>query len=406
MNPFSIDFLHFLNRRIRSFLPAALAIIVTALALRFLYSVLRSYSPNSIWDMDFFSIWSFAKFALANPVSEIYNNSKLMSFQMDFGAVPLERPYPYPPSFLLLILPLAFLPYQIAFIIWDVFTLSFYILISLYKKWCVSAIFLTILAPATLQNFFTGQTGFLSAAFILGGFRLVASHPILSGTLFGLASFKPTLGILIPMALLSARAWRTLVAAVTTIGILVVASSLAFGWSTWEIWLAKLPAHADWSTAVPNRFKPTITANLAFLGVGLERARMVQYLVVVLVALVIWACFRRGVTPLAVAALLVGTVLATPYAFFYDLPILTNAVLIVIRHRDQTNRLLTIPEAAVLLLSLVLPVITLETWRPAMFRSVPLLLLFGIIVRDLYRFRRDLEEPRSESARRAVSAHG
>jgi Glycosyltransferase family 87 len=396
-----MSFLLALHQKIRSILPIALAVVVSGLTLRSIFLVYYNYSFEDIWDMDFFSIWSFAKFSLANDVSEIYNNSKLMSFQMDLGAVPRERPYAYPPSFILLILPLAFLTYQLSFIVWDVSTFLFYIITSLYGKWRISAIFLTIVAPATFQNFFTGQTGFLSAAFILGGFRLAASRPILSGTLFGLASFKPTLGILVPIALISARAWRSLIAAVATIGILVVASSLVFGWSAWEMWLAKLPAHADWITAVPDQFKPTITANLTFLGIDLGRARMVQLLVAVVVAFVIWVCFRRGVTLLATAALLVGTILATPYAFLYDLPILTNAVLMFIRHKDLTSRFLTIPEAGVLLLVLVIPVITLETWRPAMFRSVPLLLLFGIIVRDLVRFRSKLEEPRSEPVRSA-----
>jgi len=143
---------------------------------------------------------------------------------------------------------------------------------------------------------------------------------------------------------------------------------------------------------------------LAFLGVRSAVVQMAQISVAVLVAVVIWACFRRKVTLLAIAALLVGTILATPYAFLYDLPILTNAVLMFIRHKDQTDGSLTIPEAAVLLLSLVIPQITMETWRPAMFRSIPLLLLFGIIVRDLFRFRRHLKEPRSAAVRSAMGA--
>jgi len=155
---------------------------------------------------------------------------------------------------------------------------------------------------------------------------------------------------------------------------------------------------------VPDKFKPTITANLAFLGVPSALVQIVQISTAVLVALTIWVCFRRGVTILATAALLVGTILATPYAFLYDLPILTNAVLMVIRHKDKTDQSLTIPEAAVLLLALLVPEITLETWRPAMFRSVPLFLLLAVIVRELFRFRRGLDQPRSVPARREVRA--
>jgi hypothetical protein len=404
MNALTINSLRYLNRKIRSLLPAALAIAVLGLAIRYIYLRFYKYSPPEMWNMDFFSIWSFAKFALANRVPEIYDNSTLLDFQMDLGAVPSERPYPYPPSFLLMILPLGFLSFPLAFATWNIFTFAIYFIASFYRKWRLSAVLLLIFSPAAIQNFCTGQTGFLSAALIIGGFRFAQSRPILSGTLFGLASFKPTLGILIPIALISARAWRPLIAAVVTIAILILVSSLAFGWSIWPIWLAKLPTHAEWVKAVPDKFKPTITANLAFLGVPSALVQIVQISTAVLVALTIWVCFRRGVTILATAALLVGTILATPYAFLYDLPILTNAVLMVIRHKDKTDQSLTIPEAAVLLLALLVPEITLETWRPAMFRSVPLFLLLAVIVRELFRFRRGLDQPRSVPARREVRA--
>lgn len=404
MNIFPIDFLQILNRKIRSLLPLALALVVFGLALRFFYLVFRSFSLDHVWNTDFFSIWSFAKFVIVSRVSEIYDNSLLLDFQMDLGAVPAERPYPYPPSFLLMILPLGLLPFFLAFAIWNVVTLSIYFFASFYRRWRPSAILLIIFSPAALQNFYTGQTGFLSAALIVGGFRLVVHRPFLSGTLFGLASFKPTLGILIPIALISARAWRPLVAAVVTIAVLVVTTSLVFSWSIWPIWLAKLPTHADWVRAVPDKFKPTITANLTLLGVDLAVAQIVQIFVAVFVAIGIWVCFRRGVTLLTTAALLVGTFLATPYAFDYDMPMLTNAVLMLILHRDRTNRLLTIPEALVLLLVLVLPEIMLETWRPSMFKTVPLFLLLGLIVRDLFRFHSDIAQRRSAPAAKTTRA--
>ena len=404
-----IELLLSVNRRIRSFIPIALAIVITVFAMMFSYLVIRNYAVASLWDMDFFSIWSFAKFVLGHDVSEIYDNSKLLDYQMDLGADPTERPYAYPPSFLLIILPLGFLPYHVAFAVWDAITLSIYFVSSFYRRWRPSAILLIIFAPAALQNFCTGQTGFLSAGLIAGGFRLVVNRPILSGILLGLVSFKPQFGVLIPIALISARLWRAFAAAAVTVGVLIVVSTMAFGWSIWPIWSMKLLGHADWVSAVENRFQPTITANLTFLGVDTTIARMVQMFVAVLIGIFIWFCFRRGVTLLTTAALLVGTLLATPYAFLYDLPILTNAVLLFIRHKDQTNRLLTIPEGAVLLLSLVVPVFMVATWRPAMFRSIPLLLLFALIGRELFRFRADAKSvsalaPRPSDRRNSTPA--
>ena len=131
---------------------------------------------------------------------------------------------------------------------------------------------------------------------------------------------------------------------------------------------------------VKDRLNPTIISSLTSIGIDLTVARSVQACVAVVVCVIIWICFRHGVTLLAKAALLVGTFLATPYAIVYDMPLLTSAVLLILRDREQTNCALTIPELIVLAMSLVLPMIMVETWRPALFRSIPLILLFGLIV--------------------------
>jgi hypothetical protein len=386
INYFLIYFFHSLYNRTRSLLPVALAIVITGLAARFAYYVFHRSSFVALWDMDFFGIWSYAKFVVVNGASQIYDNERLLDFQMELGAAPRAiLPYAHPPSFLMMILPLGLLPYRWAFAAWDLVTFFCYFFASFYRRWRLSAVLLTIFAPATLQNLFTGQTGFLSAALIVGGFRLVQSQPILGGALLGLATFKPQLGILIPVALISARLWRPIASAVAVVVLLVSISSLAFGWSIWPAWLEKLPAQAEFVVNVPDLFKPTITANLTFIGVDLAAARMVQACVAVLVAIVTLVCFQRGVNLLATAALLVGTFLATPHAFIYDMPMLTNAVLMFIRHKDQNDRCLTISEATILFLALVVPILMTETWRLSMFRMIPLLLLFGLLVRDLLR---------------------
>ena len=195
---------------------------------------------------------------------------------------------------------------------------------------------------------------------------MVTTRPILSGTLFGLASFKPQLGILIPIALISAQLWRTVAAACMTVLVLIVASGVVFRLVDLAVVVCTAHPHADWVMDVKDRLNPTITSTLTSIGVDLTVARIVQACIAVFVGVIIWICFRQGVTLLAIASLLVGTFLATPYAIVYDMPLLTNAVLLVLRDEEQTNRVLTIPELIVLALSLVLPVIMVLTWRPAM----------------------------------------
>jgi hypothetical protein len=379
------------DKTIRLSLIVGCALLFAIFAVWNFLQISNNLLDNNIWFNDFFGLWSYAKFLFSRPVLDIYNNDTLLDFQMDLGACPkCLLPFAYPPFFLLYIAPLGFLSYYLAYLFWAFSTLFLYFALSLDKQRRQYAAFLTIFAPATIICFATGQTGLLASALIVGGFCLVTTRPILSGTLFGLASFKPQLGILIPIALISAQLWRAAAAACVTVLILVLASGVAFGWSIWPLWFAKLLSHADWVMDVKDRLNPTITSSLTSIGIDLTTARTVQACVAVFVGVMIWVCFRRGVTMLATASLLAGTFLATPYAIVYDMPLLTSAVLLVLRDREQKNRALTIPELIVLAMSLVVPVIMVATWRPATLRSIPLILLFGLIVRCTLRSRSEI----------------
>jgi hypothetical protein len=372
-----------------------LLIFLSAYAGKSLYWIWENLRSENIWFNDFFAIWSFAKFPFSNQAADIYDRSVVQEFQESLGAAPtIHLPFPYPPSFLLLVMPLGLFGYYGAFGVWMLGAFVFYLVVSWHREWPWSATFIIILAPATILTFVYGQTGLLTSALMVGGFRFAISRQILSGVLLGLASIKPQLGILVPIALIAAQRWRTLVAAGGTVLVLVLASSAAFGWSIWPVWVAQLVAHADWAATTKPQYMPTIIANLTFLGVDLPMARSIQAAVAVAVAVIIWLCFRRGVTNLGSAALLVGTFLATPYAFVYDMPMVTNAILAVVYDEGRMHRLLPIPEAFILVWSLILPVLMVETWLPGVIRCVPLILLFGLIVRRTFGARRGVAETR------------
>jgi hypothetical protein len=384
----------YLDEPARRTINLLLLVVFVAIVIRYGYTVYYWIKTNNRWETDYFGIWSYGKFLLAHPAVQIYDNSKLLDFQMDLGASPKGiLPYVYPPWFLLVIFPIGLLDYYSGYAVWLGLPFLLYLAASAYRNWRLSEGLVTVFAPATIIALAFAQTGLLASALILSGFRLVASQPILSGILFGLASFKPQLGFLIPIALISARRWWTLISASMTVLVLVVVSSIAFGWSIWPIWFAKLPAHPAWAMILPNLISPTIIANLTFVGVDLPTARAIQLFVAVVTAVAIWFCFRRSVTMLATAALIVGTFLGTPYVFVYDMPMLTNAVLMVCRSREETGRSLPIPGLVVLALALVVPAISAQTWRPAMFRTVPLFLLFGMILADIMKYRGTAEPP-------------
>ncbi|MBV40625.1 MAG: hypothetical protein CMM23_18540 [Rhodospirillaceae bacterium] len=90
-----------------------------------------------------------------------------------------------------------------------------------------------LLAPSSFVNVFLGQNGFFTAALALSGFTLLPRRSILAGVMFGLLTFKPHLGIMIPIALLAMGNWRAIMAASLTAGLFLGASVLMYGGDTW-----------------------------------------------------------------------------------------------------------------------------------------------------------------------------
>jgi hypothetical protein len=118
-----------------------------------------------------------------------------------------------------------------------------------------------------------------------------------------------------------------------------------------------LPAYSDAFDRDPvgMKFKPTIMANLQLAGVALPIAKTIQGLVAVAVAILIWRCYRRNAGRLAAAALLVGTALATPHAFIYDLPIVAAAMALLIQERLVINPVFSLGEVVILILGFTFP---------------------------------------------------
>jgi hypothetical protein len=214
---------------------------------------------------------------------------------------------------------------------------------------------------------------------MLGGLRLTQSRPIVAGVLFGVLAYKPQLGVLLPIALVSAGQWRTIAAAAVTGLVSVALSSWAFGSDIWAVWLRQLNEYSGHFDPV-NYLMPTIEANARMLGLPERLAQVVQAAVTIPVAIVVWRAFRGGVTEQAAALLVVGAFLATPHAFNYDMPMMTAAVVWYFEGAARGPSRLTLGEATVLALALLLP---FAMWalgdKGPPISWAPLLLLFAMI---------------------------
>lgn len=241
-------------------------------------------------------------------------------------------PWMYPPTFILLVIPLAYLPYLLAWAGWLGITALPYLLTL--RKILPGGLGLpfALAAPPAFFNVMYGQTGFLTAGLLGSGLLLLRSRPIWAGVLIGLASVKPHFGVLVPFALLAGRHWRAFGAATLSVLLTIALSVLVLGDDPWFAFIGTSLFHIEGFSvgafALPAMTTAWSAARLA--GMTLDQAWFVQYAVsALMLALVVGVWWRGSKHPdshdLQAAVLCLATPLALPLAFLYDLVLIVPA---------------------------------------------------------------------------------
>lgn len=340
---------------------------------------------------DFFGLWSGARFLFDHPAVAVYDPAALKAEQVALGMDPATSyPFPYPPTFLLVLWPLGLLPLAAAQAGFIGLTAFLFVWATVGGRWQWPMTVAALVAPTTTITAVAGQAGFLAAALLAGGFRLAARRPCVAGVLFGLATYKPQLGILVPVALIAAGMWRTIGAACLTVVVAVLLTSAVWGPAIWPAWAANLVAYSHQFAAESSEIAylmPTVSAALARLGVAPALVHAIQLAAAAVAGLAVWRCFRSGSSRLAAASLFVATFLASPHAFVYDMPVLATAVLWMIAERQQAGEAFGTGEVLVLLLAMVAPITLVAGASRFPLTMLSLVLLLAVIVRRCDRLR-------------------
>jgi arabinofuranan 3-O-arabinosyltransferase len=288
--------------------------------------------------LDFLSFWSAGHLALAGHASAAYDWPVMHVLQYRLMGHEQVGYYgwAYPPLFFCAAAVLALIPYATSFLVWTGGTLALYATAMARIAQDRGAALIACAAPATLGCALVGQSGFLSAALIAGVLLQLEVRPLLAGLLLGLLTYKPHFGLLFPIALIFGGHWRVFVAAVaTTVAILVLS------WLMAPDSLAAFAAHMGSMTATfltegsAGFYKQQSLYGLSrMLGVGDRTAFAAQSMLLLAMAVfVAWLWRSKWSLALKSAGLCTAALLATPYLYFYDFPIL--AVAIAFLWRDQ-----------------------------------------------------------------------
>ncbi len=286
---------------------------------------------------DFVSFYAAGKLALAGTPALAYDQAAHFAAEQRFMVQ--GAPYQfffYPPMFMLLFVPLALLPYTVAFYVFEIATLAGFVLtirqILREPGWLWVAPVLAF--PAIFWTFGLGQNAFLTAS-LFGGFTLLIDRrPVLAGVLLGLLCYKPHFGLLAPVALLFGGHWRAFFAAGATVAALAGVTAALFGIETWQAYLTAFAGsdavYASGRIDYAGIVTPFGAARL--MGFSASASYVVQTAVTVAMLVVVAVVWHR--TPnrsLRVAVLLSATLLAVPLALLYDRLLLLVAMCWLVR---------------------------------------------------------------------------
>ena len=383
--------------RIESLRPIAISwIAVSAVAyIAYLWSQTRaglSDGSGGPFGDDFINYWSGAFLAWHQRAGDVYDWNAFHAFQDNLTGASLDFfHYSYPPVLLLLTAPLALIPYVPALACWlAASSYAFYRALSLAMPGGSVALF-AFATPALFLNTLGGQNGAWTAALFGGGLCLLERRPVVAGIFFGLLSYKPQLGLLLPFALLAGRHWRALFAAAATVLVLVGLNFAVFGPDVWTSYMRNVSflratiledGTGVWHRMVSMFVLVRQLTGDVWLAYGVQIASAL-----IAGVLVVRAWWNDAPAPVRNSLLILGTCLSTPYLQDYDLLMLAFVVawIVALCPRDPMDWQLPAPVAIACGLLLVAPLVAGPFGILTGYALGPLLLLpaFVLLLRGL-----------------------
>ena len=296
---------------------------------------------NHALGRDFVNYWTAGHLVAEGHIASIFDPVRFLNAEHRLfdPALPFHF-WSYPPPALFLVAPLGVLPYIPALVLWSVFGVA--ILIPVARRMFADPRerILLVCAPAVAINVALGQNGAITAALLIGGLALWRRRPDLAGVLFGLLVFKPQIGLLLPIAVIAERRWKTLAWAAGTAAAVVLLSAPIYGLDAWRGFLGPtLHTQSLMLTQGTGPFEwmmPSTYMAARVIGLPTVIAATLQGPISLLGAWMVWAAYRNSTDDeIKAAVLMMATFIVTPQSFNYDLIPAAGAALVLWR-RDRS----------------------------------------------------------------------
>jgi hypothetical protein len=315
--------------------------------------VVLALSVDGALARDFFCFWAVSELSLAGDPAAAFDWEQLRAAQQSIGSGEKFYTWSYPPTFQLVILPLALVRPLIAQVLWAVAGAA--VFAFAYKKLLPQRHSLLVVASSGVfvTNLYVGQTGIWLAALYLAGLASLMEPERRwpwGAAAFGIAAFKPHLGLLVPLTLLFSRQWAAFAMATAAFALFAWVSVLVFGVDLWWsfIDMAGRTLELLGGSGYHPHLLTTFFSALRSLGVPAQLVYPIHWLLAAAVfASAVWLMWRCRDPLLSASVAICAGLLIFPYAYYYDLMLLIGPLAVLVRDALRSGWLPGEPEALV-----------------------------------------------------------
>lgn len=313
---------------------------------------------------DFLNAWAGGRLMLLGRAGEIYSSGYMAALRQITGYNIGPHAFSYPPTVLLFLWPLGLIGYLPAFLLWIVATgAAFLIAARPYLARARLPVWVAAFLPASLMNIWAGHYGFVFSALWLAAFSAMDVRPLRAGGLIALLTFKPHMGVLIPLLLLVRRQGKVIAAAAAGTAALVALSLLLFGIEPWRTFFGGTVHQQTHLLVKEHEFffsmMPTTYMSFWVAFENLPLAILAQAATAIAAIVIIVRATLRGI-PWSELGLMsaTATFLVLPYAFNYDMELVGLSAAMLLfdgqRRLDPIGRILALTALGTPFLVLVL----------------------------------------------------
>ncbi|MDE2318947.1 MAG: DUF2029 domain-containing protein, partial [Rhodospirillales bacterium] len=292
---------------------------------------------------DFSGFWAAGLLARSHQFSELFDPRAFLQFLYHVFSPEAEmiRWY-YPPTTLLPIAAISYLPFETAFWVWSFCLVAAAAWLLRRARLPYLVIIVVLLSPAALWNFELGQLGTVMGACLIYGLFRLAQKRWTGGVALGLLIFKPQYAILAPIAMLASRNWRCMLACALLAGLILMLTTSLFGLQVWRIYLTEGLRVSRYMLQIPpnghnsEKFGVSVFWMVRSFGGNLYVSYLLQAISSLLSILGTWLTWRSRSfnAEMRVAVTVMLTLMVTPYGYTDDM-VAWSAVLALSAYRRQ-----------------------------------------------------------------------